>query len=324
MVNIEGCKQGVYIYGTGKYGSICREYLKHVGLEIKGLIISDDQQRHSEYIDGYKVFYLSEVVDLLAKGTIILALSKNNCTLVKKTIGVTSLLDACRLKEFSEEEYFEMYRTTHPVDASKIFKQSGPLDDSNGGARGTTISRYYISKFLDYAYKKINSQEHMTTYEVGDLRYSEEYYPNARHLLLDYTQKQDLTKIETLPKSDVDVFICTQVYNFLFDVPAAIEGSKYVLKEGGALLCTVVGNVSQVIRGDMDDYGDYWRFTYLGIRRLMEQFFDNDKIEVISYGNAMATTAYLQGLCVEDLPDEKLLDELDPDYALVIGILARK
>jgi hypothetical protein len=38
----------------------------------------------------------------------------------------------------------------------------------------------------------------------------------------------------------------------------------------------------------------------------------------------LAATAFLQGLAVEDLPDAALLDEIDPDYQLVICVVARK
>ena len=38
----------------------------------------------------------------------------------------------------------------------------------------------------------------------------------------------------------------------------------------------------------------------------------------------MSTTDYLQRKRHEDIPHPELLDELDPEYALVIGIVARK
>jgi hypothetical protein len=38
----------------------------------------------------------------------------------------------------------------------------------------------------------------------------------------------------------------------------------------------------------------------------------------------MAACAFLQGVAVEDLPDPSLLDRHDPDYQILITIIARK
>ena len=47
-------------------------------------------------------------------------------------------------------------------------------------------------------------------------------------------------------------------------------------------------------------------------------------VEIESYGNALAACAFLQGVAVEDLPDKELLDANDPDYQVVLSIVARK
>jgi hypothetical protein len=74
----------------------------------------------------------------------------------------------------------------------------------------------------------------------------------------------------------------------------------------------------------MNRWGDYWRFTDLSIRRLFESVFDKDKIEITAYGNVFAANAFLQGLAVEDLPNKHILDKLDDDYQITIGIKAVK
>jgi hypothetical protein len=38
----------------------------------------------------------------------------------------------------------------------------------------------------------------------------------------------------------------------------------------------------------------------------------------------MAACAFLQGVAIEDLPDRGLLDENDPDYQLLLTVVARK
>ena len=74
----------------------------------------------------------------------------------------------------------------------------------------------------------------------------------------------------------------------------------------------------------MDRWGDYWRFTDLSIRKLMESVFGEGHVEIVTFGNALAATAFLQGLAVDDLPDTFLLDKKDQDYQITIGIKATK
>ena len=56
----------------------------------------------------------------------------------------------------------------------------------------------------------------------------------------------------------------------------------------------------------------------------MESVFGEGNVEIITFGNALAATAFLQGLSVDDLPDASLLDKKDPDYQITIGIKATK
>ena len=88
------------------------------------------------------------------------------------------------------------------------------------------------------------------------------------------------------------------------------------------LLATVAG-ISQISRYDMDRWGDYWRFTTASMKKLFSPVFIGD-VEIATFGNVLAATAFLQGLAVEDLPDPTLLDAADDDYQLIIAIVARK
>jgi SAM-dependent methyltransferase len=126
----------------------------------------------------------------------------------------------------------------------------------------------------------------------------------------------------TLPENAFDCFICTSTFNFIFDVQKAVEGAHHLLKPGGVLLATVAG-ISQISRYDMDRWGDYWRFTSASVKRLFEPVFKGG-LAIESFGNVLAATAFLQGVAVEDLPEKTLLDQQDPDYQMLITILAKK
>jgi hypothetical protein len=205
--------------------------------------------------------------------------------------------------------------------------QTEPVSRAFGFDRGVPIDRYYIEKFLNSNRQRI----HGNVLEIAENVYSKQFGANVSKyeiLHFDDTNRQativgDLTKPETLPENRIDCFICTQTLNFILDVGKAIEGCYKVLKPGSCLLATVSG-ISQISRYDMERWGDYWRFTDLSIRLLMEKVFGEGNVEVVTYGNSLAATAFLKGLAVDDLPDTSLLDVQDADYQVTIGIKAIK
>jgi len=207
-------------------------------------------------------------------------------------------------------------------------KNNEPVCTQFGYSRGTPIDRYYIDKFLDENIHLIKG----SGLEVGDNYYFNKYYTkkvqsvdvlhpvNGNEMA---TIIGDLTKKETLPASCIDCFICTQVFNFIYDVQKAVEGAYHVLKPGGTLLATVNG-IAQISRFDMDRWGDYWRFTTASMQKLISDVFADGEIDIVTYGNVLAATSLLYGLCVEDLPDRSLLDHRDDNYQVIIAIKAKK
>jgi SAM-dependent methyltransferase len=137
------------------------------------------------------------------------------------------------------------------------------------------------------------------------------------------TMVADLADGASLPSDSFDCIICTQTLMFIYDVRAAISTLHRILKSGGVLLVTVAGVSHQISRYDAERWGDYWRFTSLSMRRLLEEVFPPASILVETYGNVMAAMALLQGLAVADLSGREL-DEHDPDYEVTIGIKAVK
>jgi SAM-dependent methyltransferase len=202
-----------------------------------------------------------------------------------------------------------------------------PASATFGCERGTPVDRYYIDSFLAGKSDLIRGR----VLEIGDSHYSRRFGGNqvtAFEVLHAVPGNRaativgDLTDPATLPKNAIDCFVCTQTFNFIFEVQKAIAGAHRLLKPGGVLLATVAG-ISQISRYDMERWGDYWRFTTASVRRLFEPVFTGG-LEVESFGNVLAATAFLQGIAVEDLPDAALLGANDPDYQLIITIVARK
>ncbi|MBI5446642.1 MAG: methyltransferase domain-containing protein [Deltaproteobacteria bacterium] len=189
------------------------------------------------------------------------------------------------------------------------------------------MDRYYVERFLGSRSELVRG----CVLEVASSEYSRRFGGErvSRYEVLHATAGNpeativgDLTDPATLPENAVDCFICTQTFNFIFDVRKAVAGAHHVLRPGGVLLATVSG-ISQISRYDMDRWGDYWRFTTASLGKLFEPVFLGG-VEIEPWGNVLAATAFLQGLCVEDLPNRALLDERDPDYQVLLTVVARK
>lgn len=203
-----------------------------------------------------------------------------------------------------------------------------PVSRIFGLDRGTPIDRFYIERFLEQNSGLVRGE----VLEVGSAHYTERFggdqVTRSYVLLTESAAAEetiivgDLTDTASLPAGLADCFICTQTFNFIYDVAKAIEGAHHLLKPGGTLLVSVAG-ISQISRYDMDRWGDYWRFTSASLQRLFEPVF-GASVEVASHGNLPMSMAFLQGITLEDLPDRALLDPPDPDYQMLLTVVARK
>ena len=202
-----------------------------------------------------------------------------------------------------------------------------PISRVFGFDRGLCIDRYYIEEFVsryaedirghvleigDNTYTKRFGGEQVTK---SDVLHIQEGNPHA-------TIVADLTCADHIPSDTFDCIIFTQTLQLIYDARAAIRTLRRILKPGGVLLATFPG-ISQISRYDMDRWGDYWHFTTLSTRRLFEEAFPADHIEVKAYGNVLAAIAFLHGLATEELRKEEL-DYYDPDYEVIITVRAVK
>jgi len=205
-------------------------------------------------------------------------------------------------------------------------KNLEPISRVFGFDRGTPIDRVYIEEFLHknrYLIKGV-------VCEIADNSYSKKYGSNVeKYEILHYTSDNknativgDLTNTSTIPQNAIDCFIMTQTLNFIYDFKSAISGLHYMLKKGGVALVTVAG-ISQISRYDYERWGDYWRFTDLSIKKAFEEVFGEGNVQVETYGNVLASIAFLQGIAAEELTNEELFYK-DKDYQMIITIKARK
>ncbi len=191
-----------------------------------------------------------------------------------------------------------------------------PVSRQFGFDRGRPIDRYYIESFLAEHAHIVGGH----VLEVGDDTYSRQF-GGAR------ITGQDVLHVvpghpEATPSNRFNCIILTQTMHYIFDLPAAAATLHRILKPGGTLLVTLPG-ISQICRDQSDKESDCWRFTAASAARLFEKEFSADNVHVRTYGNVLASIAFLEGLAAEDLTHDELAHQ-DPDYQLTIAVAARK
>lgn len=210
----------------------------------------------------------------------------------------------------------------------KNMRQLKPISNVFGFDRGTPIDRIYTDDFLQQNCKYIKG----IVCEIAESTYTKQWGGGqvSKSEILHFTSDNpnasivgDLTQYNLLPKNYLDCFICTVTLNFIYDYKEAIKGIHSMLKSGGVALVTVAGLI-QISRYDYDRWGDYHRFTDMGIKRDFEEIFaGKNNVEVVSYGNVLTAIGELQGIAAEELTKDELFYN-DNDYQVLITIKAIK
>jgi SAM-dependent methyltransferase len=121
-----------------------------------------------------------------------------------------------------------------------------------------------------------------------------------------------------IPSNTFDCIIMTQTLQYIYETRSAINTLYRILKPGGVLLATFPG-ISQISRNDMDNWGEYWRFTSLSTRMLFSEVFPQNHLSVEAHGNVLACEAFLHGLVSKELRQQEL-DYRDPNYEMSITL----
>ena len=217
-------------------------------------------------------------------------------------------------------------RQLKPVHWGNLRRLS-PISTLFGTDRGQPIDRYYIEAFLQKHSKEVRG----SVLEIGDPTYTLKYggdqvtHSHVLHVTVHNpkaTLVGDLQTGQGVPDNAYDCMILTQTLLFIYDVHAAIETCYKALKPNGILLATFPG-ISQIVRYDMDRWGDYWRFTDASTRRLFGNVFGLENIVVETHGNVLIASAFMYGLATSELKAHEL-DFNDPDYQVIITVRAVK
>jgi len=206
------------------------------------------------------------------------------------------------------------------------FDRTDPISLDFGWDRGTPIDRYYIEAFLSRHASDIAGR----VLEMGDDLYSRTYggskisKQDVLHLNRESpnaTLLGDLTTPGVVPENAFDCIVFTQTLQIIFQLEKAVARLHAALKPNGILLLTAPG-ISQIDRGEWNEQWS-WSFTAKSLRRLFEGKFAASEIDVDSFGNVYAATAFLQGVAIEEVAHAKL-DIRDPAYPVILALRARK
>jgi SAM-dependent methyltransferase len=199
-----------------------------------------------------------------------------------------------------------------------LYQELQPYSRDFGFHLGTPIDRFYINSFV----KSYKNDIQGTVYEIGDDQYSKRYaQKNSRIIILNENNRHKLSvQVDLNGKNPhiyntADCVILTQTLNFVYNFHNAINEVLNILKSGGVCLITVAG-ISQISRYDMDRWGDYWRFTDLSVRKMLEKSSVNYTVE--HFGNYYACANFLAGVPLKNI-NLDLLNFVDTDYQLIIG-----
>jgi SAM-dependent methyltransferase len=201
-----------------------------------------------------------------------------------------------------------------------------PLSYRWGYDRGQPIDRYYIDRFLGEHRADIAGR----VLEVKTGEYARRFGSDISELdVLDIDTQNpeativaDLTVADAVADDSFDCFVLTQTLHYVYDLGAAMQHARRILRPGGVLLATVP-SVSRISTEAAPELRDYWRFTEASCRELVRRDFGDRDPVVRTFGNVLSCCAFLAGLAAEDLSDRRL-DQHDERFPLVVGIRAVK
>ena len=201
-------------------------------------------------------------------------------------------------------------------------RRTTPVSDDWGYDRGQPIDRHYIDRFLAEHRADIRGD----VLEVRENLYVDRYGSDvSRCDVLDIdpdnpqaTITADLSDRGSLPQAHFDCIVLTQTLQYVNDVRAAVRNLREALRQDGVLLATVPG----VNRADEDTRRpSLWSFTEAGCFELFVPEFGEASVEVRSYGNVLAASAFLAGLARQELRQQEL-DVHDLRFPVIVAVRA--
>lgn len=181
-----------------------------------------------------------------------------------------------------------------------------PVSKLFGSERGKAVDRKYIEIFLGENKGYIKG----TVLEVLNNKYTKMFGGDkvdksvVSHVN-GWGSNTVLCNFETgegVTEETYDCIICTQTLQYIYDVRTAVKNLYTMLKTGGTVLITVPG-IKPICEYDDSHWGEYWSFTVKSVERLIDEVCGLQNATISSCGNVKTATAYMYGICVEELEE---------------------
>jgi SAM-dependent methyltransferase len=206
-------------------------------------------------------------------------------------------------------------------------RRTSPISSSFGFDRGTPVDRHYIASFLREHADDVRGR----VLEVGDDRYASAFgggivesvsvlnlvATGAANEIVD-----DLARPKCLQAEAYDCVICVQTLHLIYELKAAVESLRRILRPNGIVLATLPG-ISQISSDESMSWEDQWRVTCASATRVFGDVFGERNVSVHGYGNVLSAIAFLHGIAAEELQAEEL-EVRDDSYDLLVGVRARR
>jgi SAM-dependent methyltransferase len=231
---------------------------------------------------------------------------------------------------FSNEiEYKEflriLYRKYDPYIDVISKMPTEPISRNFAAERGKPLDRYYIEKFLEDNRQYICGD----VMEIAETTYTDKFGINVAHSYAlhvngwgDGIIQGNLETGEGIQDNSIDCLICTQTIQFIYGIKEVVKNIYKLLKPGGHALVTAAG-ISYLSMYDYDNWGEYWKLTKYSMRKLFEESFDSENVEVCSYGNSKIAIGMMYGLCQEDV-SEKDFEYCDEQFPVIVTVNVKK
>ena len=196
-----------------------------------------------------------------------------------------------------------------------------PISTDWGFDRGLPVDRFYIEKFISENSSAIGGH----VVEIADRAYTVKFGGDrvirvrCPALQARKSGSHNRRGSDKCPRHSVHCFDCmilTQTLNFIFDVRAALATIHRIMKPGGIVLMTS-GQDRQISQHDLENWGDFWRFTSHSLKRLCLEAGHWHEVDVRTWGNVLSSAAFLYGVAAEELR-LKDLEHYDPQYQLIV------
>lgn len=206
----------------------------------------------------------------------------------------------------------------------RLLRPTRPLSERWGYDRGTPVDRYYIEAWLARHATDVKG----TVLEVKDADYTRRFGGTAvTHVdVLDVdsgnpqaTIIADLARADAIASASFECVILTQTLQLVYELPAAVEHVRRILRPGGVALVTVP-TMSRVVLEHAAST-DFWRFSRASCERLFGDAFGPERVEVETHGNLDACTSFLMGMAADEV-GTKRLQRRDERFPLIVTVRA--